>query len=100
MTSRRYPVSPNGQPVRIEHLCDAIVNSDSVLFAKKLEESLNNHTDEGFVMQTMLEREEDHGLVLVFQRVTLMEREQPEEDSTGDPLPPLSTVPPNTRTKH
>lgn len=95
MMNRRYPISPNGQPVSIEYRCDAIVDDSSVEFAKKLQETLNANTNEGFVMQTMLGREKDQGLVLVFQRATLLSREQLEQEGEGMPHP--VTLPPGTR---
>jgi len=94
MMNRRYPISPNGQPVSIEYRCDAIVEDSSVEFAQKLQASLNTNTGEGFVMQTMLGREKDQGLVLVYQRATLLTREQIEEELETTHS---STLPPGTR---
>lgn len=95
MMNRRYPVSPSGQPVCIEYRCDAIVDDDSASFAQKLQTSLNSNTSEGFVMQTMLGREKDQGLVLVYQRATIVPNEQLEGEEPGRPHP--ATLPPGTR---
>jgi hypothetical protein len=95
MMSRRYPVSSTGQPVSIEYRCDAIVEDNSVEFARKLQESLNANTGEGFVMQTMLGREADRGLVLVYQRAALLSKEQLEGDELPVQGPP--SFPPGMR---
>jgi hypothetical protein len=93
--NRRYPVSGTGQPVSIEYKCDAIVDDDSREFARKMQESLNASTNDGFVMQTMIGRELDHGLVIVYQKATLLGNEQ--QGGVGDETPHPAAFTPGTR---
>jgi hypothetical protein len=83
-------MSPTGQPVSIEYRCEAIVSDDSSEFAQRLQDSLNRSSHDGFVMQTMLLRDADKGLVLVYQRATLMGRED-SEFPLGEPQPGTPT---------
>jgi hypothetical protein len=93
--NKRLIPTPSGQLVYMDHRCAAIVDNDSVEFARKLQEVLTANTQEGFTVQTMLNREKDQGLVLVFQRVSLMGTD---DVVAGERT--LATIPPVQGTRH
>ena len=75
---RRYPVGEGERLARIEWKCSAVVDDDSVEFAKKLQGVLNGATDEGFALVQTIGREIDRGFIVVHQRATFV----PEDRTT------------------
>ena len=94
--NRRFMPTPSGQLVCIDHKCSAIVDDDSVEFARKLQEVLNSYTQDGYTMQTMIPREKDQGMVVVFQRVSLLDTT---ETTNGERSPVVAPPAQGTRNK-
>lgn len=60
------------KPVHVEWRVEAVVNDDSHVFARGLQEILNKSAGDGFSLVSMMGHEPDKGLIVVHQKATML----------------------------